>query len=320
MYKIDIKKLEKELKIKRKHFFIALFFSIIINVVLFIVYYIITKKDNTFGIAALTLSILTVLLLLQGIKDIICLRKCISDAKYLINDGTLLKKQKINIKNTMFFFKPCLYYVDKNYKVKRLKIRHTIDLFSKGTLDLLIDIKNPKRYYIDTDIKTNSKYDPDTNNKPFKDVISYPGYVKLITDNNSLISNITTFVVLVAFFIYIGIIKDDTFIRGAALGASLVLTVESLRTLAKIIDNKKKIKMTKALLKNGKLYNNIKFKIDKKDEIAKTVIVKINHNDKDYKSDKIRYYPEKEKVSLLIDDKENYIIDYDINKIDKTNI
>ena len=319
MYKIDKQKLKNELKYRRKNLIIELLLSLIVIATLLVVYFIITKKNISFGIAAICLSIISILFIVQTIIDIISLKKCIKDSVYLTNKGYLLKKQKISINNS-FITKPCLYYIDKNYKIYKLKIRHAIDLFNKSSLDLLIDINNPKRYYIDTCIDTTSKFDLEKNNKPFKDMITYPGLAYNITKNNSLISNITTFIILVGFFIYVGIMKEDSIIRGAALAASLILSIEVFKNLSKIIKNNNRNKEIIYLLKNGKLYTDIKYKIDKKKDSNGNVILKINHNDKTYLSDRIKYYPEKDKVSLLINEKtDKYVIDYDIEYIDKIN-
>ena len=320
MYKIDLKRLTNELKYKKKHLFIEFVLAVVVNVILFVVYFIVTKKNNYVGIASIVVSILTVIFLVLTIKEVISIKKCIKDAKYLSNNGTLLKKQKINIKSFLLFSKPCLYYVDSTYKIKKLKLRHAINLFNTASFDLLIDLKNPKRYYIDSEIKTTNNFDLESNNKPFKDKINYPGYINVLIDKNLQINNIITFLLLIAFFIYVGIVKDDAIVRGATIGASFILAIEIFKSISKTIELDKKEKSIKILLKKGKLYSNLKFKIDKKDDKAKQVTVKVNHNDKELISDKIKYLPEKDKVNLLIDEKSNnYIIDYDINRIDKIN-
>lgn len=321
MYKIDYKKLEKELNLKKKYFYIELSVSIIINIVLFVVYFIITKRNNTYGLISLCLSLITIIALIIGIKNIIDIKKCIKSAKYLSNNGILLKNQKISAESTLMNLVPCLYYIDTNKKLHKLKIKHTINFFGKSKVDLLIDKDNPKIYFIDTEIKTTDKYNESENYKIFSNKVYYPNYIAYYEDNSININNLLIFVLLIGFFIYILIIKEEVYIKGLSLAIILFSLVGIFNMIRNIVSNNKIINKIKYLSDKGVLHNNIKY--DKELINNDCIIAKVKVDNKEYVSDKIRYLPDKDKIDLLIDEKTNtYYIDYDIetylNKYKKT--
>ena len=311
MFKIDFKKLEKELNLKKKTLYIELFASIIINIVLYIVYFIITKKNSTYGIISLILSAMTIVMLIITIKNIVSLKKCISNAKYLSNKGILLRNQKIKAESTLFNLIPCLYYIDSKMVLHKLKINHTINFFGKSKVDLLIDENNPKRYFIDTDIKTTSSFNEEENNKHFSDKIYYPNYITYYEDNSININSILIFILLIGFFIYIAIVKEEIIIKGLSGAIILFSIIGLINNIRGIINNNKIINKIKKVSKTGKLCNNLKYE---KELINNDFIyAKVKYDNKEYESDKIKYLPDKDKIDLLIDEKtKQYYIDYDI--------
>ena len=311
MYKIDFKKLEKELRYKKNLFYIELLISIIINIVLYIVYFVITKRNETYGIISLCLSLITIIILIIAIKNIIDIKKCISNAKYLSNKGVLLRNQKIKAEGTMFNLIPCLYYIDSNMNLHRLKIKHTVNFFGKSTVDLLIDLNNPKKYFIDTDIKTGSSFDESENNKNFSDKVFYPNYVTYFEENQINKNSILIFILLICFFIYIAIVKEEMYLKILSLAIIVFSLFSLINNIRGIIDNNKTINRIKKLSTKGTLHKALSY--DKELINNNYIIAKVKYNDKELESDRIKYLPDKKKIDLLIDEKsKTYFIDYDI--------
>ena len=311
MYKIDFKKLEKEMNLKKKLFYIEFFFSIVINIVLYIIYFIITKRNSTYGIITVCLSIATIIILIIAIKNIIDIKKCINNAKYLSNKGILLRNQKIKAEGTIFNLIPCLYYIDSNMQLHRLKIKHTVNFFGKSTVDLLIDLDNPKRFFIDTDIKTTDKFNESENSKNFSDKVFYPNYVTYFEENQINKNSILIFILLICFFIYIAIVKEETYLKILSLAIIAFSLLSLINNIRGIIDNNKTIKRIKSLSSKGTLHKGLSY--DKELINNNYIIAKVKYNDKELDSDRIKYLPDKKKIDLLIDDKSKaYFIDYDI--------
>jgi hypothetical protein len=312
MYKIDFKKLEKELNLKKKYFFIELLISIIINSILLVIYFIITKRNNTYGIISIILSAITIIVLIISIKNILDIKKCIKNAKYLTNKGILLKNQKINAENFLMSLVPCLYYIDDKMNLHKLKIKHTINFFGKSTVDLLIDLNNPKKYFIDTTINTTSKFNEEGNSKHFSNKIYYPNYIPYYEDNSINKNSILIFLLLIGFFIYISIIKEELYIRGLSIAIIVFSLISIFNNIRGIVTNNIIINKIKKLSMTGTVHKNIKY--DKELINNHYIIAKIKYNDKEYTSNRIKYLPDKDKIDLLIDEKTNtYYIDYDID-------
>ena len=321
MYKIDFKKLEEEIKNKKFFMLVELLMVIVINAVLAYVYFKISNKDFNIGKICSLLSVISISIVIYTIYQYICSKKSIKDAKYLTNNSILVKNLSIRVEHSIlpFDLKPCVYYIDNNGKLYILKARNNLLLMGKSKVDLLIDKKNPRRYYIDSNIKTTSKYDEEKNLNYFsKDI--YPDYINYFEDNSICKNNITIFAIGIFICIYVLLYVADTIPSQAMLGLLSVFLLYGIINLTKkIISNNKMIDKIKYLSKNGKLYKGYKY--EKKvitNNKTNLLIPTIKHEGKELVGDKIPF-DTKEKIDLLIDEKKNiYYINYDIKTyIDK---
>jgi len=315
MYKIDFKKLEEEIKNKKFFMLIELLIVIVINSLLAYIYFKISNKDFNIGKICLLLSIISISIIIYTIYQFICSKKSYNDAKYLTNNGILVKNLSIRVEHSIlpFDLKPCVYYIDNNQKLHILKARNNLLLMGKSKVDLLVDKKNPKRYYIDSNIKTTSKYDEEKNLNSFsKDI--YPDYINYYEDNSICKNNITIFAIGIFVSIYVILYVADTLPSKAMLGVLSVFLLSGIINLTrKIISNNKMIDKIKYLSKNGKLFKDYKY--EKKiitNNKTNMLIPTIKHDGKELVGDKIPF-DTKDKIDLLIDEKKNiYYIDYDI--------
>ncbi len=245
----------------------------------------------------------------MSINSFLNCRNSIADAKYLTNKGVLLRNQPLRLESRTFAVNGNLYvyYIDEMKRINKLKIRNSINLLGKSKVDLLIDIKDPKRYYIDDHIKSNKE-----NSFKFKDKI-FPNYISYYEDNNNYRNNIMfqLFAVIILVIVNIFLVTEVP-LRSLLTALAVVFMIEVGSNFKKIIVNKKIIKKIIYLSDKGTFYNNLSYSVEntKGDSIAR---VKVKHKDKELISDRIKYYPDKKRIDLLIDEKKNiYYIDYDI--------
>ena len=283
--------------------------TLIINITLYIIYFKITDKNIYFGKASICLSLISIIVLIYTVYTYICCKKSAGNTKYLTKSGVLIKDQPIYFENSLlpFDLSPCMYYIDKDMKLHKLKIRHNIDLTGKSKADLLIDINNHKRYYIDTGIKAKK----DAKEYDFGDNI-FPDYIKYYEDSSISRNNIIIYLTIIGLLVYVFITNDIKFKVASGVLIAFLLK-DTISMIANIINNIKKIDKIKYLSKNGKLHKNLKFE---KEIITKAkyklLIPKVKYKDKELVGEKILYNP-KDKIDLLIDEKEKvYYIDFDM--------
>ena len=308
MYSIDEKKLKRDINSKKKTLIVAFLITVIINVTLFIIYFKITNKDINFGKASICLSAISLILLIYTLYTFICCKKSAKNTKYLTKNGILIKDQPIYFENSLlpFDLSPCMYYIDKDMKLHKLKVRHNIDLSGKSKADLLIDPNDHNKYYIDTNIKSKNAKDYDFGNEIF------PNYINYYEDNSIAKNNIIIYLTIIALLIYVFIVNTIHF--KVVCGVLIVFLIKDIiNMIINISTNNKIIKKIKHLSKHGKLHKDLKFE---KEIITKAkyklLIPKVKYKEKELVGDKIMYNP-KEKIDLLIDEKEKiYYIDFDI--------
>ena len=312
MYDINFNNLDNEIKIKKKSIFVTIIMMIIMGTVMYFSYFYFSDKNDLVGKICIAISAVLIVDLFFSIVRYFIVKKYKKNALWLQNNGVLLNDQNILIESGIlsFNFRPCIYYIAPNDKIYRLRAKNIINLMSKGTVDILVDINNPKRFYMDSNIKTNSKFDKEKNYSYFSDKKYFPNYINHIVRRKSYITNIFTFLILIGIAIYIGFMKDNTIIRTASLVVAMFSLANVFLLIKKIVDTNKIIAKIKRVSDKGTLVKDIPYE-KPKDRLAKEFTPTVTYNDKKYRGYPILLNNKKDKIDMLIYKKE-HIINYDI--------
>ena len=312
MFEINYNNLDKEIKIKRKSIIVTIVTMIVLGTVMYFSYFYISEKNDLVGKICLGIIAVLVVDFIFSIIRFISIKKYKKNAKYLEKNGVLLNDQNVLIESGIisFNFKPCIYYIAPNDKLYKLRAKSVINLMSKGTVDILIDINNPKRYYMDSNIKTTKEFDKEKNYSHFSDKKYYPNYINQINNRKNFITNIFAFLVLSGVAFYLAFVKETSMVKVAALLVSLFSLVNIFVLIKRIIDTNKYIKKIKRVSDKGTLVKNIPYE-KPKDKLVKEFSPIIKYNEKTYKGCPIIYNSQKDKIDMLTYKKE-CIINYDI--------
>jgi len=312
MFEINYINLDKEIKVKRKSIVVSIVLAIIVSIVLYFAYFYFSEKNELIGKIAIAILVVSALDIIFSIIRFITTKKYKSTAKYLEKNGVLLNDQKITIDNTIFniLYKPTVYYVAPNGKLYKLRAKSVLDLMGKGTVDVLIDINNPKRYYMDANIKTTKEFDKEKNYSHFSEKTYYPDYMSYMERRKSSITNMFIFIIMIGIMLYIAYKKDETLIRTASLLVAMFSLTNVFILIKSVIDSNKMISKIKRVSTHGTLVNDLDYEKPKEKDV-KEFTPTVMHNNKKYKGTPIINNPKKDKIDLLIYKKE-YIINYDI--------
>ncbi len=311
MYKVNTKELENELKEKEKILLIEFLIALIVNIVLAVVYFIITKKNYTYGQISILLSILTIITLISTIKNIFDLNKCKRNAKILSKKGILIKNQIVRVDIFFLSNKSYIYFIDRKMKIHKLRIRHQINYKGESKVDLLIDKDNPNIYFIDKKIDTTNEYDKKKNLESFSKDKYYPDYCSYYTSKKENYRNILVFTLGIIIGVILFIIKKEDIIKVASIILIISMLVNIIKGIINIVNNNSIINKIIYLSNKGTLIKDNEYSkefINNKVDI----IPKIKYKDKELIGDIIKYQDNK-KIDLLIDEKKKiYHMNYNI--------
>ena len=312
MFDINYTNIDREIKIKRNSIFITIIMMIIMGTIMYFSYYYFSEKNDLVGKICLVIGGVLIIDLIFSIIRFFIVKKYKKNAIWLQNNGVLLNDQEVLIESGIlsFNYKPCIYYIAPNEKIYKLRAKSVINLMSKGTVDILIDINNPRRFYMDSNINTNKSFDKKTNYSHFSDKKYFPNYINHIIKRKNYITNIITFTILIAIALYIGFIKDNTVIRTASLVISMFSLANIFMLIKRIISTNKIISKIKRVSDKGTLIKDIPYE-KPKDKNIEEFIPEIKYNDKKYKGTPILLNNKKDTIDMLTYKKE-CIINYDI--------
>ncbi len=314
MYDINFKIIKEDINRKIKAIIISIIALVIFGTILSIVYFQITDKNEL--VLKISIGILLIVVI-DIINSIIKLYKaCVSMkcAKKLSKNGTLLRNQKLCLDQSFLslFLSPCIFYINEKGKLYRLRLRNSYNIIGKSSMDVLIDLKNPKIYYIDNKIITTEKYDNNKNLEKFSDKKYYPDYTVQYEKKNNCKNSIILLLLVIGVSIYLFITKDISYVRAISLTALLLSSIEFIKNIRLIVGYNKEINKRKNLSINGTLYNNIEY--NHKERARGLILPIVKYKDKDLVGKEIPFKTERKKIDLLIDEKnpKDYIIEYDI--------